>query len=451
MSKSKDFNKQVNKRIFATLVFAIGFTSITMAQGLLDWITDPIGSAGAYVESYVESKTKEVVSNIWEGVLESNIQSDLDKNAKKIAEFPIDNTTYPAQVYSNFPQWADNDNPLPSIRTKLAEAPIDYLRYNYKGGKISEFGKGAVYDRLAQQADSVRKENRILQLSEIFSSQTMDSVKVLSLDENGTFFETLLEHPSLALVFNSHPELLRLNATWMGLPIANDTRQLQYWGTIANKEDTLLPQKIRPYNHHELKFNTSSTNEVLISSSKGENLGVINPSYTVTPKSIDLLNLHPMPKATYKVEKNTYKTDYLGRVIKVQYALAKEKSGFKKGKIKAKNVMQLLQSPDHAKPFFLVPIKQQGTESRLNIVPLVMSDHNKQQLKAYDKKVKEVCKTKTYAIVMYELFYTSATDTQVPEYILIHLSGDKFLLSNNPMSKSVEYVIYDLEKQKKTM
>lgn len=446
MSKNKDFNQQINKRTFAALLFVTSCTHFAMAQGLLDWITDPIGSAGAYIES----KAMEAAGNIWEGVLESSIQSSLDENASKIAEFPIDGTTYPAQINSRFPQWSNNSNPLSSIRTKLAEAPIDYLRYNYKGGHIREFGKGAVYDRLAWQADSIKNENRVRELSAVLNRQALDSVIALQLDKDGTFLETLLEHPSLALVFNSHPELLRLNAEWKGLPIVNDAKQLQYWGTIANKEDMILPQKLRPCNLQTLKFSASSADLLQVSSKKGERIGTVSRSYVVTPKSIDLLNLHPMPKATYKVEKNTYTTDYLGRVMRVeQSSLEKEKSSLQKGKLKAKHFLTQQAAPAQSKPFFIISIKHKGTESRLNIVPLVMSDYNKKQLKAFDKKMKELSKRSTLFPVKYELFYTSVNDSQTPEYILINLNDSKFLLSNNPMNGSAEYVISNLEKQRK--
>lgn len=428
-------------------MFVTVCTSFTMAQGLLDWITDPIGSAETYVESYVESKAKEALGNIWEGVLESNIQSSLDENSRKIAEFQIDETTYPSQINDNHPQWANNSNPLSSIRANLNAAPIDYLRYNYKGGKISDFGKGIVKDRLIDQADSIKNKDRISQLSEILNEQALDSARMLSLDQNEVFLQTLLENPSLALVFNSHPELIRLNVEWEGLSIANNAKLLQYWGTIANKEDMLLAKKVRPSHLSELKFSANSTDDILVSSSKGERLGVISNNYSISPHSIDLLNLHPMPKAVYNIDKDIYVTDFMGRVVQMyQYSLVKKKSNIKKGKMKAKDVMLLQSASAQSKPFFIVPVKQSGTESRLNIVPLVMSDYNKKQLKDFEKKKKEVGKKNLYTSVEYKLFYPSTTDSQVPEYILISFSGNKYLLSNIPIVGDAEDVIRSLRK-----
>lgn len=450
MRLDRHSNQTATKKCIAVLFFSIGITFPVMSQSLLDWITDPIGSAGAYAESYVESKVSETLTGIWEGLLDSNIQGSLDENATKIAEFNIDDTTYPARINSNHPQWANDGNPLSSIRTRLAAAPIDYLRYNYKGGRIRELGKGAVFSRLSLQADSLKNANRIRQLSEILNQAAMDSVKALSIDANGAYLETLLKYPSLAILFNSHPDLIRLNASWKGLPIANDAKLLKYWGIIANKEDEAISKKLRPYSRHELKFTTNMPGEVLISSSKGEHIGIVGRDYIVSPHKIDILNLHPMPKATYKVEQNTYTTDHLGRVTKVvQYSLAKEKSDLKKGKIRAKNVMQLQSAPEQSQPFYIVPLKQNGTESRLNIVPLVKSDYNKTQLKAFEKKVKEVGKNNLRTTVKYELFYPSDTDSQVPEYILINISDNKYLLSNLASAPNTEYVINSLEKRNK--
>ncbi|MCH5175127.1 MAG: hypothetical protein J1F40_04520 [Prevotellaceae bacterium] len=401
------------------------------------------------MESYVESKAKEALGNIWEGVLESNIQSSLDENSRKIAEFQIDETTYPSQINGKHPQWANNSNPLSSIRANLNAAPIDYLRYNYKGGKISDFGKGIVKERLIEQADSIKNKDRIRQLSEILNNQAMDSARVLSLDKNDAYLQTLLENPSLALVFNSHPELIRLNVEWEGLPIANNAKLLQYWGTIANKEDMLLAKKVRPRHLNELKFSTNSTNDILVSSSNGERLGVISNNYTISPQSIDLLNLHPMPKATYNIGEDNYTTDYVGRVVRVrQHSLAKGKSDIKKGKMKAKDIMLLQSASTQSKPFFIVPVKQRGTESRLNIVPLVMSDYNKKQLKDFEKKKKEVGKKNLYTSVKYKLFYPSAADSQTPEYILIYINDSKYLLSNIPITGNAESVISGLEKRR---
>ena len=450
MSTNRYFDKQANKRICIVLMFTISFTSFSVAQSLLDWITNPRESAGAYVESYVESKAKEALGNIWEGVLESNIQSSLDENSRKIAEFQIDETTYPSQVNGKHPQWANNSNPLSSIRANLNAAPIDYLRYNYKGGKISDWGKGIVKERLIDQADSIKNKDRIRQLSEILNNQAMDSARVLLLDNNDAYLHTLLENPSLALVFNSHPELIRLNVEWEGLPIANNAKLLQYWGTIANKEDMLLAKKVRPRHLSELKFSTNSTNDIIVSSSNGERLGVISNNYTISPQNMDLLNLHPMPKATYNIGKDYYTTDYMGRVVRVrQHSLAKGKSDIKKGKIKAKDVMLLQSASGQSKPFFIVPVKQRGTESRLNVVPLVMSDYNKKQLKDFEKKKKEAIKQNQYTSVRYELFYPAATDSQTPEYILIYINDSKYLLSNIPITGSATSVITGLEMKRK--
>ena len=449
MSTNRYFDKQANKRICLVLMFTIGFTSFTMAQSLLDWIANPWASAEAYVESYVESKAKEVLGNIWDGVLESNIQSSLDENSRKIAEFQIDETTYPSQINGKHPQWANNSNPMYTIRTNLNAAPIDYLRYNYKGGKISDFGEGIVKDRLIDQADSIKNENRICQLSEILNEQALDSAKILSLEKNEIFLQTLLENPSLALVFNSHPELIRLNAEWEGLSIANNAKLLQYWGTIANKEDMLLAKKVRPCHLRELKFSAISTGDILVSSTNKDRVGTISNGYTISPQSIDLLNLHPMPKATYKVGEDNYTTDYVGRVVQVrQHSLAKGKSDIKKGKMKAKDVMLLQSASGQSKPFFIVPVKQRGTESRLNVVSLVMSDYNKKQLKEFEKKKKEAIKQNQYTYVRYELFYPAATDSQTPEYILIYINDSKYLLSNIPITGSAESVISGLERKR---
>lgn len=430
MRNNRVSRRQTGKRLFAVLLFTTSLVSYTEAQGILDWITDPTGSAERYIESQIGSYVNSAAQGLWNNMLESNFQSTFDENSSKIANLKIDSVTYHKKVKDRFPQWVNNNRPLPSIRQRLATAPIDYLRYNYKGGRICDLGKGVVSDRLAWQADSVKNENRIHRLSTILCTQAMDSVRALSLNEE-QYLETLLEHPSLAIVFNSHPELLRLNTTWSDLPIANNAKLLQYWGTIANKEDERLPQKVRPYTQHELKFSASSANEILVSSSNGKRLGTISSYDIVTPCSIDLLNLHPIPKTTYMVAKNTYQTDHLGRVVSVtQSSLTKGKSDIKKGKIKAKHIMQLQSAPSEYKPLFLVSAKQQGTESRLNIVSLKKSKQNKQQLKAFEKKVKEVGKFNISTPIRYELFYSSDTDSQVPEYILITLCDEKFILSN---------------------
>ena len=70
------------------IVWLISLSVHTSAQGLMDWLTDPTGTATKIVVDEVSKQA----NNAWEGILNDKIQESLSKDAQKLADFRIDTT-----------------------------------------------------------------------------------------------------------------------------------------------------------------------------------------------------------------------------------------------------------------------------------------------------------------------------------------------------------------------
>ena len=70
------------------IVWLISLSVHTSAQGLMDWLTDPTGTATKIVVDEVSKQA----NNAWEGILNDKIKESLSKDAQKLADFRIDTT-----------------------------------------------------------------------------------------------------------------------------------------------------------------------------------------------------------------------------------------------------------------------------------------------------------------------------------------------------------------------
>lgn len=413
----------VMKKISLILAACVGCHAGAMAQSWSDFIADQ-------VENYIEDAIGEAATSLWEGFLESNIQSSIKDDAKKIAAYQPD-TAYLVTLRESNPKWANAYSPLSDINCRLSELPGSYL-YNVHGAIFRNLGQGSVGQQLSMQRDSVLSANVINEYSQLLNAGAMQALKAQGLENDRHFFDLLHSSPRLVMAFNRHPELIALQQSWSKQTFAsNDAAQLQYWGTMANHEDAKLPKKKHLPNGMEVKMSPKYGNYVLATTNDGKNLCEMDSRRNLTSCSIDMLNLHPMPLATYVVDGITYTTDMLGRVIKVEQQIGKQfkGKGTQKRTLKTKEILPLSGTQKTMKPYMLADKRYRGSECRLNLVGMMMTPQNKTALKNVKKAIKNTLKTNSMLTVVTELYYED--DLMIPAVMQIKVDGYEFVLSNN--------------------
>lgn len=421
------------RHIFIILIGMLLFIpNDAKAQGLFDWFTDPIGAAGAYIENQIYDAISSEAHNMWEGFLNDDIQSSLSNDAKRIVEYVID-STYLASTDSLYPQWSNQKQSLRVIDTRLSSIPEQYYRF-FKSGSIEKYGHGIVGNLLHQQSDSVVKSHEIYDFTQILAKESIDSLKSLCLLQDSSLLFSLKKNPMLVQTFNLAPELINLNNKWRNTFLYCNASQLYYWGKKANIDDNKLPKKAKLPLGTSLKMDVQELNSVSIYKKEGLRLGLMSKEKSIHVDQIDLINLRPMPNATYVVDNITYSTDEQGRVSFVSQPVGIEQKGKTaiKGKIKGKDFMQVLGAPASAKPYFLALKKYHGSDSRINIVPLHASPENKKVVALINKKIKSILKTKSSVPIKSHLIY-NASEQLYPTQIVVKIENEEFTLENHSL------------------
>ncbi len=421
------------RRFFILLIGMLLFMpNEAKAQGLFDWFTDPIGAAGAYIENQIYDAISSEAHNMWEGFLSDDIQSSLSNDAKKIIEYVID-STYLASTDSLYPQWSSQKQPLRAIDTRLSSIPEQYYRF-FKSGSIEKYGHGIVGDLLHQQSDSVAKSHEIYDFAQILVKESIDSLKSLCLLQDSSLLFSLKKKPMLVQTFNLAPELIILNNKWRNTILYCNASQLYYWGKKANVDDSQLPKKAKLPLGTSLNMAAHESNMVSINNEGGSRLGLMSKDLTIHVDQIDLINLRPMPNATYIVDNITYSTDEQGRVSFVSQPVGAEQKGKTaiKGKIKGKDFMQVLGATASTKPYFLALKKYHGSDSRINTVPLHDSPENKKVVAMINKKIKSILKTQSSVPIESQLIY-DATGLIYPTQIVVKIENEEFTLDNHSL------------------
>ena len=394
---------RINKYKVIVTASLICLSHIAFAQSVIDWVTDPTGTA----TNYVIGEASRQASNAWEGFLNEKIKNALSKDAQILADFPIDSTALDS-IDNVFGLHTYGNGQFELIPERQAQLISSYVYCSSKK-PIGLIGDGAIRRKIIEKIDSLHYP----------SHQISD-------------FE-LLTH--------NHPEVSELYQLWKGTCIGDDATILYYWATMANRLDSLYPKKAVFPKPNELRMEKKDNRVswITISNLKGKELGEISCSREIKVFDAVLLNMAAMSKTIYTVEKIKYKTDFLGRVISVSYQISndsKRKSSIK-GKVNASHILVTYDASKAYKPMELIPQKYEGSVGRLNIVPIEQTPANKEVQKALSKQIDLVYKTckkqNKLAQITYNLKYSDRNEC--PDKVEANIDGERFALINNNASQ----------------
>lgn len=385
------------------IVWLISLSVHTSAQGLMDWLTDPTGTATKIVVDEVSKQA----NNAWEGILNDKIKESLSKDAQKLADFKIDTTALDS-IDQFYDMYTLGDGQYAEISKKQKQLISSYF-WCSSLKPIGLMANGAVREKIIRKIDDFQ-----------YPSHQISSIELLS---------------------HNHPTILELKQLWGNNLLANNTTMLYYWAVLANRLDSLYPKKISFIKPQQLQLsNKEGVDKWVVVSTEGQKvLGEISKDQGVVILDEMLLNMAAMPNATYFINDAKYKTDYLGRVISISFEMtgnSKKKSSIK-GKVKPPLIMATYNAGKNYKPMELVPSKYNGVVGRLNIVPIAQTSDNKKVLKDFAKQLDltyKKCKKESKRVpVEYNLSYSG--HYECPREITILCAGARFVLYNETYSQ----------------
>ena len=385
------------------IVWLISLSVHTSAQGLMDWLTDPTGTATKIVVDEVSKQA----NNAWEGILNDKIKESLSKDAQKLADFRIDTTALDS-IDKFYDMYTLGDGQYAEMSKRQKQLIASYL-WCSSLKPIGLMANGAVREKIIRKIDDFQ-----------YPSHQISSIELLS---------------------HNHPTVLELKQLWGNNLLANNTTMLYYWAVLANRLDSLYPKKISFIKPQQLQLNNKDGDDkwVVLSTEGQKVLGEISKGQGVVILDEMLLNMAAMPNATYFINDAKYKTDYLGRVISISFEMtsnSKKKSSIK-GKVKPPQIMATFNAGKNYKPMELVPSKYNGVVGRMNIVPIAQISDNKNAMKdlskQFDATYKRCKKEFRRFPVEYQLSYSGRYEC--PYEITIWCAGAKFVLYNETDSQ----------------
>lgn len=385
------------------IVWLISLSVHTSAQGLMDWLTDPTGTATKIVVDEVSKQA----NNAWEGILNDKIQESLSKDAQKLADFRIDTTALDS-IDKFYDMYTLGDGQYAEMSKRQKQLIASYF-WCSSLKPIGLMANGAVREKIIRKIDDFQ-----------YPSHQISSIELLS---------------------HNHPSILELHKLWENNFLANNMTMLYYWAVLANRLDSLYPKKISFIKPHQLQLsNKEGDDKWVVLSTEGQKvLGEISKDQGVVVLDEMLLNMAAMPNATYYINDAKYKTDYLGRVISISFEMtsnSKKKSSIK-GKVKPPQIMATYNAGKWYKPMELVPSKYNGVVGRMNIVPIAQIPDNKNAMKDLSKQFDATykrCKKEFLRFpVEYQLSYSGRYEC--PYEITIWCAGARFVLYNGTDSQ----------------
>jgi len=266
---------------------------------------------------------------------------------------------------------------MPQTLTKTTNNIINA----YTPKKISLMGNGKMGVHLDAKAETSLYNCKIDELSDVYSQPTIAIVNEKYPNLIPVLMQMAQNDLRVPMLINTNPLLYLeyVNKTCNTL-IKDKTIQMVYWTETFNKKPKNWPEKVPFAQYSDLKFSGStdvSATDRVIAHISGTD---------VQAKDFEMLNHKMIPMSKLTFNGSIFYTDKLGRIDQIGCRLSKGKCK-QKTKYKAKNIIAEYNVP-LSKPFFVIPKKCNGPECIANVLPMVKTPQNKENMKTLKKNIK---------------------------------------------------------------
>lgn len=396
-----------NNKLKSILSFCFAISSISSEAQIMDKIID---YAVEQITNKVESYIYDAASSFWDSMVESKARNTIKEKAKNLSEYDIPQTQLQQLMEKN--GFSDEE----SINTTNLIDPIPTgIRSNFNmkvmsfgNTRLSTLGNGCVGSSMRAYNDSVSLSSQIQRLEDALSNAVMDSIAAIGLPTDNLLSD-INQDPRLAIMFNNHPQIVRVYGNSISTQLRTNPSHLYYWGVIADSHRIHLPRKAKLINPRFIKFDGTGSNVTL--SMNGEKLGEYNLiSRKLRVYSIEILNLLPEANLSYTFDSTDFITDELGRVAEIAFPLNKKGKTVAKSKIKYENLCfsQSVTSGNDLYSLILKPYKESPLLAFA--IPLEKSDNVKLQNKSLKKQTKGELKNYPNARAKVLIGYSDASN-----------------------------------------
>jgi hypothetical protein len=413
-------------RLFLAICFFISSqqAGAQIIDIISDYVTDKITER---VTNYISN----AASSFWDGMVESDARSSIEEKAKELKDYDIQKTSLNNLIVNN--KYTDKENfssanvinPIPSgIQNSFGK------RIKAFGNtRLSAIGDGLVGDAMRFYSDSVMQTIHYRSLEDVLSQTALDSVNILGIPKE-SLLSDINKDSRLAVLFNNHPQIIRVYANSISTVYKSDLAHLYYWGVVADSHRKNLPKKSRLMNPRFIQFVQSG--QLLTLTNNNEELGTFDISQQlITVYSTDLLNYMPKENLKYVYNGTYFSTDELGRVKDINFPLNKNSKKGAKNKIKYKLICnsQGITQGQELYSLILKPFKESPMLG--GAIPLSSSDNVKQQNKLLKKSAKSALKMNENVRAEIKIEYNSALNTPSLVQLQIDENGQTFIYLNN--------------------
>ena len=396
--------------------------SISSEAQILDMIAD---YAAEQITNKVKSYITDAASSFWDGMVESEARDAIEKKARELSNYDIPQTQlqqlavkngYSAEAAEGSINPANVTNPIPTgIRSNFNLKVLSFGNTH-----LSTLSNGRVGVSMSAYNDSVKLSLQYQRLEDALSHTVIDSIAAIGLSTD-RLLSDINQDPRLAVLFNNHPQIVRVYGNSFSTQLRADPSHLYYWGVIADSHRTKLPRKTKLINPRFIKFDGAGSSITL--SMNGEKLGEYDlTSRKLIAYSIEILNLLPEANLKYTFNNTDFITDELGRVIEIVFPLNKKGKPKAKSKVKYKDLC-LSQSVTFGDDLYSLILKPYKESPLLGFaIPLEKSDNVKQQNKGLKKQTKEEIKANPSARAKIRIDYNGASNK--PSRILVKTENE---------------------------
>ena len=396
-----------NNRLRWILSFCLAISSISSEAQLIDMIAD---YAAEQITNKVRSYIYDAASSLWDEMVESEARDAIEERAKKLSDYHISQEELQQLMVRNgYP----NDE---SINAANIINPISSgIRSNFNlkvmsfgNTHLSALGNGCIGASMRAYNDSVSLSLKVQSLEDVLSQTVMDSIAAIGLSKDNLLSD-INQDPRLAIMFNNHPQIVRVYSNSLSTKLRTNPSHLYYWGVIADSHRKLLPRKTKLINPRFIKF--EGTGSTVTLSKNGEQLGEYYlDGRKLKVSSIEILNLLPAANTSYFFDNTVFATDELGRVTEITFPLNKKGKKIAKSKVKYKDLCYSQSIEPGSDLYSLVMKTYKESPALAFALPLEKSENVKLQNKSLKKHTKDILEYNLYARAKVLICYGNASN-----------------------------------------
>lgn len=387
-------------RVVVICLFAL--SPVRLSAQIADLITDYVAG---YISDYVTQQFNSYVNSSWDEIISQGAIDAIIEKAGELKNFEItkDGMT---DLLQKSPYSHNGDiNVAALFNTIPTTVKTEFYKntHSMKNVPFSALGAGFMNARSVAYIDSINRKNSISSLEDVLSQQLLDSISCFTeLDLTSSIKSDLDENRRLILLFNNHPEIVRIYANSFNSVLRKDTRHLLYWATCA---DSIYGNLSKKNKKKFVKANTLlfDNNKVLYNGQTIAQYDLYRSTFVM--KDVNLLNFYPKGNSMYKVYDTVYKTDVLGRVVEIEFNLSQEKAKKVKTPIKFKHFCKAIDVKNGKNFYSEVLEKYRIAPSLAFAIPIDLDKEEKAKIKLFHKMLKKKLKEQKNLIVNIKLEY----------------------------------------------